>query len=228
MSILLRFFLGLMIGYIAGSFIESVAHQYISDAPAHWRRFWKRHPRLFRQLLETFYSHHVVHHVRTFRKDHVTQFSSFNEKDRLDEDLKRRGRHGELIRRARYAIKLQSEGAVTFVAPLLAFWPVIYVTFEIWIALGAMVTMAVPPILSNWVHPYLHMRQVDACKIAPKWISFLLRSAYGRKMVKNHFLHHRYEDCCYNLALGGDILRGTERQASTEDLADMERIGLLL
>jgi len=65
---------GLLIGYVSGSIIESLSHQYISDAPKAWRFFWRRHPYLCKILRETYFSHHVIHHVCTFREDHITQF----------------------------------------------------------------------------------------------------------------------------------------------------------
>lgn len=228
MEITLRILFGLILGYIVASFIESIAHQHISDAPNRHRLFWKRHPRLFRHLLETYFSHHVIHHVRTFRTDHVTQFSSEEEKANVDRLLAKHGHHGELIQKARYAVKLQGGGALTFVAPLVASWPLLLWAFGGWVALGATVTLAFPPILSNWLHPYLHMAHEDACRRAPRWVAWVLRSRYGRTMARNHFLHHQYEDCCYNLVLGADYLRGTYRVPTPADMAEMERIGLPL
>ncbi|HXU46812.1 MAG TPA: hypothetical protein VN783_14890 [Thermoanaerobaculia bacterium] len=228
MSIALRFLAGLVAGYVVASFIESVAHQHISDAPNRYRLFWKRHPRLFRLLIETYFSHHVVHHVRTFRTDHVTQFSSAEEKAKLDELLGKHDVHGQEIQKAKYATKLYGAGGFTFTAPLIAAWPFLYLAFGGWAALGSMITLSWPPILSNWLHPYLHMPHERACETAPRWVAFLLRTRYGRVMARNHFLHHRYEDSCYNLLLGADYVRGTYRLPSPDDVAEMARIGLPL
>lgn len=217
---------GLAVGYVAASFVESVAHQHVSDAPNRYSLFWKHHPRLFGHFLKTYFSHHIIHHVRTFRTDHVTQFSSPEEKVRLDEVLARHGRHGALIKKASYAVKLQGGGALTFVAPLVATWPLLYLAFGPWVAVGALVTMSGPPILSNWAHPHLHKPHDRARAEAPAWVSWLLGTRYGRAMMRNHFLHHRYEDCCYNLLLGADYMRGAYRSPSPEDIAEMERIGI--
>lgn len=226
MEIAFRILTGLALGYVVASFIESVAHQNISDAPNRYRLFWKKHPKLFSQLLGTYFSHHVVHHVRTFRTDHVTQFSSAREKERLDQMLAKHGHHGELIKKAQYAVKLQGAGALTFIAPLVASWPLIYLAFGAWVASAALVTLAGPPILSNWVHPYLHMPHEHARREAPAWVSWILGTRYGRAMTRNHFLHHRYEDSCYNLFLGADYIRGTHRTPNPDDVAEMERIGI--
>jgi hypothetical protein len=78
MTAVLYFPIGLAVGYIIGSFIESILHEYVSDAPAPWVRKWRRYPRLFRVPLNTYFSHHVIHHHQTFRRNHITQFDSRN------------------------------------------------------------------------------------------------------------------------------------------------------
>jgi len=226
LPIAVQLILGLVAGYVVASFVESIAHQHISDAPNRYRLFWKRHPRLFSQLLETYFSHHIIHHVRTFRTDHVTQFSSAEEKEKVDAVLAKHGRHGAVIKKANYAVKLQGGGAFTFIVPLIAAWPLVYLAFGFWAAVGAVVSMSGPPILSNWVHPHLHKPYVRALEEAPAWAALILRTRYGRAMMRNHFLHHRYEDCCYNLLLGADYVRGVYRSPTAEDVAEMERIGI--
>src|SRR5437764_310198 len=58
MLLILYFPIGLALGYIIGSFIESILHEYVSDAPASWVRRWRCYPRLFRVPLNTYFSHH--------------------------------------------------------------------------------------------------------------------------------------------------------------------------
>src|SRR3954451_22700302 len=107
MDVILRCLAGLVVGYLTASLIESVAHQMISDAPRGSGMRWQRFPRLLRQLIETHYSPHTVHHVRTFRQDFVTQFRSDAERAKLNDELQTHGRHGVLIQKAGYAVKLQ-------------------------------------------------------------------------------------------------------------------------
>ncbi len=218
---------GLAIGYLAASLIESSMHQWVSDAPGPRVRFWRRWPRLFRLALETHYSHHTIHHYKTFRQDYVTQFRNQEEREALDRELATHGRHGELIRRAKYAVKLQGEGGWTFVAPLLLFMPVIYSTLGPWATLASLPTMALPPLLSNWVHPYLHMAHERARREASPFVSWFLGTWYARAMARNHFIHHRYGGTSnFNLVLGGDLLRGVHRRASQRDYEVMRAIGL--
>lgn len=218
---------GLVIGYVAASLIESSMHQWVSDAPGPRVRFWRRWPRLFRLALETHYSHHTIHHYKTFRQDYVTQFRNDAEREALDRELAAHGRHGELIRRAKYAVKLQGEGGWTFVAPLLLFMPFIYLLLGPWAVLASLPTMALPPLLSNYVHPYLHMAHERARAEAPPFVRWFLGTWYARAMARNHFIHHRYGGTSnFNLVLGGDLLRGVARRASERDYAVMQRIGL--
>ena len=87
--------------------------------------------------------------------------------------------------------------------------------------------MALPPLLSNWVHPYLHMSHERALSEAPPLLRWFLGTWYARAMARNHFIHHRYGGTSnFNLVLGADILRGVWRRASARDYEVMQRIGL--
>jgi hypothetical protein len=72
--------LGFALGYVMASLIESYVHQHVSDAPYKSVRRWERHPRLFKYFIRTRYSHHVIHHAKTFKQDFVTQFRSAAER----------------------------------------------------------------------------------------------------------------------------------------------------
>lgn len=227
MTALIQVFAGLALGYLTASLIESFMHQWVSDATGARVRWWRRHPRLFSLFIDTYYSHHTIHHCKTFRENHVTQFRNEEERLEVDDELDSHGRHGELIRKAQYAVKLQGEGGLTFVAPLLLVMPAIYFLLGPWGMLGSLPTMALPPILSNWVHPYLHMPHARARAAAPPLISWFLATRYGRAMAANHFIHHRYGGTSnFNLVLGADILRRVYRKPSTKDKAIMHNIGL--
>lgn len=226
MDAILRCLSGLVVGYLTASLIESIAHQMISDAPRGSVMRWQKYPRLLRQLIETHYSHHTVHHVRTFRHDFVTQFRSDDDKAKVDDELRTHGQHGVLIQKAGYAVKLQGGGAFTFVFPLLLALPLLYWSGGPWFLAGAIVTMSLPPLLSNFLHPYLHMPHDVALASAPPLIRGLLGTRYMRLVARHHFLHHRYVQCNFNLLLGGDWIRGVWRNPSEKDVTEMRRIGV--
>jgi hypothetical protein len=220
--------LGFCIGYVAASLIESTMHQHVSDAPYKVVRLWERYPRIFKYFMRTRYSHHVVHHTKTFRQDFVTQFRSDAEREALDEELRHKGAHGRMILRSRYAVKLHGSGALVFVAPLLPAALLVNAAFSVPAAIGASMALLLPPLLSNFVHPYLHMPHEEAIRTAPRATAFLLRTWYFRAMARNHYMHHRYVVSNFNLLLGGDHIRRKYRRPSPKDLAEMARIGLVL
>ncbi len=104
MMIGLQFALGMVCGYFIISVCESFFHRTIQHAGEKLRRYYERTGWLGRSLLHAWYSHHVIHHFRTFQKDHVTQFSSANEKDKLDAFLERTRR--EDIAECKYGTSL--------------------------------------------------------------------------------------------------------------------------
>lgn len=224
----LRAAAGAVLGYLTATLVESFAHHHISDARPRRVRGWQEHPRLFKYLIRTHYSHHSVHHLRTFRRDHVTQFRSAEERGALDAELMERGEHGQIVMKSNYAVKLHGTGALVFVAPLIPFLPLVYLLLGVPGLVGSLLPMVCPPFFSNYLHPYLHMPHDAAVAKAPWLISWLLRTRYGRAMARNHFMHHRYMNCNFNLMLGGDVLRGVSRQPSDKDVAELQRIGLRL
>jgi hypothetical protein len=217
---------GLIGGYVVASLIESFMHQHVSDAPNKTVKRWERFPRLFRYLIRTRYSHHVVHHCRTFKQDFVTQFRSGAEREALDAALVDRGAHGDIIKRSMYAVRLHGSGALVFVAPLLPAMPFTMLLLGPWATLGSCLSLALPPLFSHFIHPYLHMPHERAMREAPRVTAWLLKRWYFRAMARNHYMHHRYVASNYNLVLGGDLLRGRYRQPEEKDLKEMLRLGL--
>jgi len=218
--------IGLSVGYVIASLIESFMHQHVSDAPNKSVKRWERYPHLFRYLIRTRYSHHVVHHCRTFKQDYVTQFRSTEEQERLDLDLAQRGAHGRIIKRSAYAVRLHGSGALVFVAPLLPAIPLMYSLLGSWAVVGTCLSLSLPPLFSHFIHPYLHMPHERAIREAPPLTSWLLKRWYFRAMARNHYLHHRYVAWNFNLVLGGDWLRGRYRAPTEKDVQEMQRLGL--
>jgi hypothetical protein len=233
---------GFMVGYVASSLVESIAHQKISDAPRKYIKLWSRYPRLFKLLIQANYSHHVIHHRKTFRGNYIKQFRSEQERHELEVELLSRGHHGRIIINSNYAMKLQGTGAVAFVLPFIPFVALTFVFFNRSVASGFALAAMLPPLLSNYIHPFLHKSYDNALTQAPRIIKILLKTRYFRNMMRHHYLHHRYMACNFNLLLGGDWLRqairnllsGNKdssakhvfRRATIRDLEDMQSLGL--
>ena len=226
MNTLAQLAIGFVAGYIAASLIESFMHQHVSDAPQKTVHLWERYPTVLGYFIRTRYSHHVIHHRRTFKQDFDTQFRSAAERDALDAELLQQGAHGKVILASQYAIKLHGGGALVFVAPLLPAVVLAGMYFSAPAAIGATVALALPPLLSHFIHPYLHMRHDEALLQAPWCISLLLGTRYFRAMARNHYMHHRYVASNFNLLLGGDLLRLKYRRPSLTDQVVMAQLGI--
>ena len=224
MHIAAQIIAGLGIGYAVASFTESTLHRLIKHARSGGRAVWNRHPRVFLPFVRAFYSHHVVHHALTFRQDYVTQFRDEAEKQELDRQLT--GEFGELIRREQYGLTLRGSGILAFNAPIIPFVPLIGLTLGPWVLLGALPGLFAYSGITIFLHPYLHRRYSDSIRDAPPILRWLLRTKFIRAAARNHYLHHRYIRCNYNLLLGADYVLGQHRAATLQDIEDMRRLGL--
>jgi hypothetical protein len=216
--------LGLVLGYVIASLTESSLHRAIKHGRRRARTLWRRYPRVFQPFLRAYYSHHIVHHALTFRQDFVTQFRDPADKERLDRQLS--GPLGDLIRREQYGLTLRGSGILAFNVPILPFLPLIGFSLGPWVLLGALPGLFAYSAITIFLHPYLHRRHDDAIREAPVVLRWLLRTRFVKAAARNHYLHHRYIRCNYNLLLGGDFLLGQHRAASAQDLADMRTLGL--
>ncbi len=221
---ILRMMGGIILGYLIVSVAESFLHNNIQHGRSWVRKFWQKHARLMGPFSDAYFSHHIIHHCRTFRKNHVTQFRTQEEKDRLDAELT--GPKGAHIQRERYGVSLVKVGIIKFLLPVIGFLPLIYWLFGGWVLGGALIPFTLYPMSSKYLHPYLHMRYDDALRTAPPVLRWFLRTRYCRFIYRHHYLHHRYIRCNYNLLFGGDLLLGVYRRAAPEDLEDIRAIGL--
>lgn len=106
----------LMLGYAIVSLLESLIHRVIYHAGPRTRRLWAHYPRISGPFRHAYFSHGIVHHRWTFRRDFMTQFTSEHERERLDQS--RQGPQGVLIRREHYGMTLRGVGIVWFNLPM--------------------------------------------------------------------------------------------------------------
>ena len=215
---------GLAASYLTATVSESYLHRTVGHATPRLRRFWARHPRLCGHLSRAHYRHAVVHHGLTFVRDHVTQFLDEAAKARVDGIIAPRG--DPCIERERYGLSVGVRGLLTYNATVLPILPALYWLGGPLACAGALPVLLVAPLLSKFVHPYLHLPHVEAVRIAPRPVALLLRTRYFRAVARYHYLHHVYQRSNFNLLIGGDHLLGTYRRAGPDDLRAMEAIGL--
>ena len=92
MSVVAQVLAGVLIGYVVVSLCESFFHRTVGHASPRLRRLARGLGAIGSGVIEVWYGHHVVHHCRTFRRDHVTQFESAHAEQRLRCELIAKGR----------------------------------------------------------------------------------------------------------------------------------------
>ncbi len=224
----LYFVSGLCIGYFSGSYVESFMHQYVSDAPSRFYRFYKRYPRLFSGLTSSYYTHHIIHHYHTFKTAHTRQFASEEEEKKLQQKLVKRGIHGRLIINSGYGVGLGATGVIKYMIVLALPLPLFYVLFNDIIFLGICISAWLPIPMSRWLHYYIHIPRAEVQKSSSFWLKWLMNTRYMRQVAVNHFIHHKYGGKSnFNLVLGADVIRGVSRKATLGDYRDMKKAGLI-
>lgn len=227
MSVAAQVLAGLLIGYVVVSLCESFFHRTVGHASPRLRRLARGLGAIGSGVIEVWYGHHVVHHCRTFRRDHVTQFESAHAEQRL---------RCELIAKGRRRMVAESYGArvggvigfLRHMGPTLPVFAAVCWLGGGWFTVGAVLPLLLMPLLSEFVHPYLHLSDERVLREAPAPIRWFAATPAFRFLARHHWLHHRYLDCNFNLMPGGDLLLGVHRRPSPADLAEMAAIGLAM
>jgi hypothetical protein len=220
------YLLGLVCGYLTITVCESFFHRTIQHASPCLRRWHFRLGGVGRAMHDAWYSHHVVHHFRTFRRDHVTQFTDEGERAQLSRHLLESG-HDHVID-CEFGIVLGSElrNYVVYMTPTLPVFVGVCWLGGAWFTAAACVPLIVWPMLAQFVHPHLHRSYDDVSRDDRASIRVMARTWYFRALAQHHWLHHQHPNCNYNLLLGGDWLLGVHRRASAADFERMREIGL--
>jgi hypothetical protein len=213
---------GCLVGYIAASVSESICHNVFGHSPKWLRSAWRRHPRLFRAFRRMFWSHSVIHHGRTFRRNFVTQFRTAGEQAALDSGLTA----WELsrARSTHYGLTITLRSVPYYVGPPSVVLPLLGYLGG-WAVLSGFAMFFLPPLLSMLIHPLIHMQRKEVERRGGL-LSVLMCSEPARYIIRHHWLHHRYPSCNFNLLPLGDYLLGTYRRPSPQDYEAMRRDGI--
>lgn len=225
MTIFTQILCGILLGYLVLCVSESASHRCFLHASRSIRNFWKRMGPIGNYIHNSWYSHHVVHHYRTFRQDYVTQFRSAAEEQALREDLSRQNK--QQIALNSYGLRIGSfKEFIKYVYPHVPHYALLCYLGGPWFTLGALLPVWVYQWLAHFVHPYLHMHYDLALASASGPMRWFLHTPYFRFLAQHHFLHHKYVHCNYNLLLGGDLIWGQQRFPSAENYAEMQALGM--
>lgn len=219
--------MGLVLGYLIVSVCESYFHRTVGHTSARFRKLYRRIGRLGGFVLRAWHSHFVIHHLGTYRENHVTQFTSAGEEARLRRKLEVNGKAH--IPAQDYGLRVGGPGEfVRYMAPTLPIMAVACFLGGPWFSLGAIIPFIVMPLMSEYVHPLLHLPHDKARAAAPVLLKPLVATRCFRYIARHHWLHHRHLDVNFNLLPGGDVLLGCHRAPTSTELEEMAAIGLLV
>ncbi|MCC6806024.1 MAG: hypothetical protein IT381_01260 [Deltaproteobacteria bacterium] len=231
----LEFVAGFVASYIVASFGESYLHDKVHHATPEARDKWKALGPLGKALDRAYLSHSGIHHGATFKKDHVTQFETVEQKEKLTKKLLDSG--NKLIVDEDFGTTVKWTGVPKMLAPLTPVYAGLIGTAVLLGAgpaafAGMGVAAVLMPLASKLMHPYLHMSEEEAMSKASGPMRFFLPSKTGRMISRHHFVHHARqtarEGTNFNITLPiGDKLRGTSSEPTAEELAEMERIKMI-
>lgn len=220
---LLQVILGLILGYLLVTLTESFLHEHVHHACPRFRLLQKKYPCLLKPFWNAYRAHAIVHHRWTYH-NHVTLFCNEPQKKRVEERL--RDPVGKRIIAEGYGATLGFRSAVVFMLPILP--PVVSAIVLLpWPTVGAFsVPVAIYPLMSKVIHPYLHEPYHDAINRASSPMRWILSTRYIKFVWCYHWMHHRYPQSNFNLILGGDWFRGKCRIPSTDDFQKMGESGI--
>jgi hypothetical protein len=214
---------GLSVGYMVASMAESIQHRVFGHAPQALRQLWRKHPTLFGWLRWTWWSHAVVHHSTASGRWFCSPESRY-----LPLLCRMTPRERYIAVRTTFGLTITLNSFGWFMWLPMATLPLLWMLLGTLGAVAAFLPMLLPPLLSMTVHPYIHRpyhNAIDDASVAVRW---LLRTWYGRMMIRHHWLHHRHPTINFNLLLGGDWVLGTARPATEKEAGEMYAQGLRL
>lgn len=225
MDVAYQIMAGVGIGYLLVSVCESFFHRVMGHTSPAYRKRCKKLGIFGKLVLRAWYSHCVIHHHMTFRHNYLLQFSSDEEEARLRNKLIAADKRHVLGQS--YGLRVGPLGDyLLYVAPTL---PVMLPTFwigGIWFSIGAVFPLIAMPLMSEFVHPLMHLNHEEAIKAAPRILKPLVSSQYFRFAARHHWLHHRHPGVNFNTMLGGDYILGRHLSPTKEELAEMQAVGL--
>lgn len=130
------------------------------------------------------------------------------------------------MHKTEYGVTIKGMDIVRFMLPSMPVIVPFFLLSNLWVSLGAVIPFCIYPMMSKYIHPWMHVSYEVALREAPWAVAMLLRTRYFRAMYRNHFMHHKYGTCDYNFMLGGDYLLLAHRSPNDEDLREMAQVGL--
>jgi hypothetical protein len=222
---MINLLIGLLVGYTIVTLCESFYHRISGHATLSLRLLCPRLGPLGNIILDRWYSHYVIHHCSTFKQNYVTQFSTQQEIDACTAKLESENNH-HIIKQS-FGLRVGSPiDYFSYAIPTLPF--IIFACYfgNVSFACGAILPLIIMPLMSQFIHPLLHLDYQRALKTAHPFLLPFVRTRYFRYIARHHWLHHKHPKCNFNLILGGDLLFRCHRSPTSDELREMKNIGL--
>lgn len=218
---------GLLVGYLIVTLCESLYHRFGGHAPRNLRQLSKSLGPLGRVILDRWYSHAIVHHRMTYRNSYVRQFSSAEEKEKLILKLAEAG-NGHV---SAQSFGLRVGGPIEHLRYILPTAPYVLIACwcgGAWFSIGAILPLIIMPLMSEFIHPLLHLPYEVALRTAQPFIKPFVETGYFKYVARHHWLHHRHPESNFNLMLGGDLILRCHRSPTPAEIAEMSEIQLCM
>lgn len=222
---------GLIIGYIATSICEALSHKYIGHSEKSLRKIVIRFPIIGALYKRSWFGHHVLHHRLTYFNDFSQQFESQAHKRKIDKILINKKYYKYF--RTNYGLKVGNIGDMfMFTLPsLIVMIIIIIISYNIYgsvffvMAMGASIILM--PLVSQFIHPLLHEKENKNQTNYSAVVQIIIKSRYFYYIKICHWLHHRHDDCNYNLLPIGDYILGFYRPPSCAETDEMKAAGII-
>ncbi len=175
---------GLITGYLIISITVSLSHKNILHATKQRVISWQKFGCLGRYIYASWYSHYIIHHYKTFKKNYVTQFNSIAEKEKLKQWLIENNKEqiihdGYGVRVGGFYQKIQY--TYTHLLQLL----LICYLGGIWFSTGVAIILVVYVLMAENVHPYLHQSDSESLEKASLLMRIFLNSYYFKFLAQH-------------------------------------------
>ena len=216
--IIIYIFLGLIYGYLVGTYLESFIHDKIMHSTFVHKFAFNR----------TKVSHEEIHHLKTFKTNHITQFSSKQEEKELDIFLnnKYHSDFARWVKKENYGMTLTNYSLLLHNLPFLPIIIITYLYSNYIFFYCSLIPIIFVSIMSKYFHSYFHCSFNEAMNTAPFLTRIILDTPIMRRVWRLHYVHHKQKKFNFNLLLGGDWLRGVLKEPNKEQLDDMKKLGL--
>ncbi|MCY2968938.1 MAG: hypothetical protein NT069_35820 [Planctomycetota bacterium] len=215
--------MGIVGGYVVATVAESLQHRLFGHTPYCLRKAWRYFPKHLEWFRLVWWSHTLVHHFAAAGNRFTSPITPSPEALGPMTQQQR-----NIVTGNHFGLTTKWSDVIWFMWLPLTTVPLFWATLGEQAAIAAIVPMLFPPLFSKFVHRHIHSPYDVAIRESGLPTRWLLRTRYGRAMIRHHWMHHRYAGSNFNLLLGGDWILGVGRRPTNNDIREMSEQGITL